>query len=177
MQERFLKIIIITVAVVSTVSLLTALLFVSNNRGESHSVPRESPPQDYYSTTTITMDATGNKGIGLMTTPRTSILECRLDYTSSPGAVVASARLVDQSSGHGIAGKQMIFTILPGNPADISLTNDIGVASTSLGMSRFSNDKSTLFVFFDGDKEYEFSSCKVDIETAKFVAGEASTNS
>ncbi|AIC15265.1 hypothetical protein NVIE_1060 [Nitrososphaera viennensis EN76] len=103
-------------------------------------------------------------------------LECHND-PSAGTAMVVSAKLADQSSGRGIPGKQMIFTILPGNPVAILPTDDSGQASVSLDASEFSKERSSVFIFFDGDEEYEFSSCRIDVVTSQVPTDEPATNS
>lgn len=94
----------------------------------------------------------------------TTSLQCH-DDTAAAGAdeMIISATLADRSSGRGIPGKQVVFTILPGNPVAVLPTDGSGKASLSLNATEFSNREPAVFAFFDGDKEYEFSSCRIDI--------------
>jgi hypothetical protein len=105
-------------------------------------------------------------------------LECHNDSSAGTTAVVVvSAKLADQASGRGIPGKQMIFTILPGNPVAISPTDGAGQVSVSMNASEFSKERSSVFIFFDGDRDYEFSSCRIDIVTPQVSTGEVAANS
>jgi hypothetical protein len=48
----------------------------------------------------------------------------------------------------------------------------------SLDLSKFSKEKSSVFVFFDGDGQYEFSSCRIDVVAPQVSAAElAAANS
>lgn len=126
---------------------------------------------------TNTSTNTSSTFTGFKTAAVATSLECH-DDSSSGTTVVVSAKLADQSSGRGIPGKQMIFTILPGNPVGILPTDESGQASMSLDLSKFSKEKPAVFVFFDGDEEYEFSSCRIDVVAPQVSAGElAATNS
>lgn len=105
-------------------------------------------------------------------------LECHNDSPAgTTTVVVVSAKLAEQSSGKGIQGKQVIFTILPGNPVAISPTDGSGQVSVSLNASEFSKERSALFIFFDGDRDYEFSSCRIDIVSPQVSTGEVAANS
>ncbi|AIF84448.1 hypothetical protein NTE_02396 [Candidatus Nitrososphaera evergladensis SR1] len=99
-------------------------------------------------------------------------LECHNDSQAGTTTIVISAKLADKSSGHGVPGKQVIFTILPGNPVAVLSTDSLGQASVSLNASEFSEERSAVFIFFDGDEEYEFSSCRLDIVTPHASPGE-----
>ncbi|HVX03461.1 MAG TPA: hypothetical protein VHA09_09945 [Nitrososphaera sp.] len=106
-------------------------------------------------------------------------LECHRDDSPPPAetttttkTVVISAKLADRSDGRGIPDKQVIFTILPGNPVATLPTDASGQASISLNSSEFNAGRHTLFIFFDGDRGYEFSSCRIDIMAPQAPAGE-----
>lgn len=90
-----------------------------------------------------------------------SILECQLERSLDGDSAEVSAKLVEKDTGEGISGRHLLLVALPGNPVAESLTDQTGEAKVSVDLSAFDTRPSSMFMFFDGDDKYSFSSCEI----------------
>lgn len=89
-----------------------------------------------------------------------SALECQLEKSADNSSADVTARLVDESTGKGIADRQLLIVVMPGNPIAESMTDNSGEVKVSIDLSGFDGSES-MFIFFDGDDKYDFSSCEI----------------
>lgn len=169
-SSQSVKVFVIIAAVAAAAG---ASLFIFMGPSVDKSFSPSSAPQSVAEVSTISTDKQDNAAAEEEQLPAdlpyqqvlaSSALECRLEKSADSGHAAVSAKLVDKDSREGIADRQLLVVVMPGNPVAESLTDNSGQAQVSIDLSEFDSSQSML-IFFDGDDRYDFSSCEIHLES------------
>lgn len=167
-MNRSRLILLIIVIPASSLAIIGALFLMSQGANLSLLLPFESSISGRSNGGVVVGDqqsiAADASAIPYQEAVSNSVLECRLEKSADGGSASVSAKLVDKATGVGIADRQLLIVVLPGNPVADSFTDQSGEAKALVDLSEFGSKPSSMFIFFDGDNKHDFTSCEIKLD-------------